>query len=482
MPPVKLPDDFDVLRQRVDALEIQQSAQAAELQTVGDAQVALAGHVDALETRVAALEPDPPPPPIDCQMSDWQRNSEGPWSTCSPQGQQSRVVRFVRDVLVPPANGGADCGEAEKFETETQACVYVPPPPPPPPSEDDEAYFTALSSHSTKLAYFPLDSQAALDALVADKPSGKLFTDKNGTVYQAGFRYDELRRCAAFRVDPHVNDKDQLKNNIPIGQQLRMLFPPVLPGHDVVIVLDVQFGREFRENFGETIAWKTWGFYSGSKQLGTFMDLLGPGFDANDPMTVSKMTSEISGGMGGGPWNDNTLTGFAGVDGVVYDSYPNGLGRAEGIAAVGFTAGPGAPMQRPFNASRAHYQYHSIRSRIIIRIGVALPPSAFTIWNAGLNVTVQPNPNDPSGEGRWYALTKWVGDAVHGWRCIENHVPFHGWMHNTPARVDCFGAEMNTSKSNPAGPFALDLFRVVMLQDYPWSTPETDPFLFQLPK
>jgi Big-like domain-containing protein len=68
----------------------------------------------------------PPGGPVDCVVSDWSC-TPGPWSACSPSGDQTRTLSCSRTVVTPPSNGGQACPTPlTETRTETQACT--PPP------------------------------------------------------------------------------------------------------------------------------------------------------------------------------------------------------------------------------------------------------------------------------------------------------------------------------------------------------------------
>jgi hypothetical protein len=80
----------------------------------------LAGNTTRQDVRFTVQAPEPPPPPVDCVLSEPEWSE---WSVCA-DNQQWRTG--TRTILTAPANGGTACGPVT--EIETQACVVPPPP------------------------------------------------------------------------------------------------------------------------------------------------------------------------------------------------------------------------------------------------------------------------------------------------------------------------------------------------------------------
>lgn len=69
---------------------------------------------------------DPPPPPVDCVISEFSC-VEGTWGACV-DGSRSRVDQCTATIVTPPANGGAACPPLTESRTVTEPCSSTPPP------------------------------------------------------------------------------------------------------------------------------------------------------------------------------------------------------------------------------------------------------------------------------------------------------------------------------------------------------------------
>jgi hypothetical protein len=65
--------------------------------------------------------PLPPPPPVDCVVSEWGAWSDPAWLACV-DGMQSRSIVRTRTIVTQPANGGADCPSLVEAQAQTQVC------------------------------------------------------------------------------------------------------------------------------------------------------------------------------------------------------------------------------------------------------------------------------------------------------------------------------------------------------------------------
>lgn len=65
--------------------------------------------------------PLPPPPSVDCVVSEWGAWSDPPWLACA-DGMQSRSIVRTRTILTQPANGGAACPSLVETQPQTRVC------------------------------------------------------------------------------------------------------------------------------------------------------------------------------------------------------------------------------------------------------------------------------------------------------------------------------------------------------------------------
>jgi hypothetical protein len=65
--------------------------------------------------------PLPPPPPVDCVVSEWGAWSDPPWLACA-DGMQSRSIVRTRTIVTQPANGGAACPSLVESQPQTRVC------------------------------------------------------------------------------------------------------------------------------------------------------------------------------------------------------------------------------------------------------------------------------------------------------------------------------------------------------------------------
>jgi len=65
--------------------------------------------------------PLPPPPPIDCAVSEWGAWSDPPWLACA-DGMQSRTIVRTRTIVTQPANGGTACPSLVETQPQTRVC------------------------------------------------------------------------------------------------------------------------------------------------------------------------------------------------------------------------------------------------------------------------------------------------------------------------------------------------------------------------
>lgn len=68
--------------------------------------------------------PLPPPPPVDCAVSEWGAWSDPPWLACA-DGMQSRSIVRTRTIVTQPANGGAACPSLVETQPQTRVCPGV---------------------------------------------------------------------------------------------------------------------------------------------------------------------------------------------------------------------------------------------------------------------------------------------------------------------------------------------------------------------
>jgi hypothetical protein len=65
--------------------------------------------------------PLPPPPPVDCVVSEWGAWSDPTWLACA-DGMQSRSIVRTRTITTQPANGGAACPSLVETQPQTRVC------------------------------------------------------------------------------------------------------------------------------------------------------------------------------------------------------------------------------------------------------------------------------------------------------------------------------------------------------------------------
>jgi hypothetical protein len=78
-----------------------------------------------------------PPLPVDCVLGPEVITAETPLEDCQPNGFQAVEVAWTKDIVTPPAHGGAACGPTSGTRIEPRACAYVPPVEPPPGEHPD---------------------------------------------------------------------------------------------------------------------------------------------------------------------------------------------------------------------------------------------------------------------------------------------------------------------------------------------------------
>lgn len=357
------------------------------------------------------------------------------------------------------------------------------------------AFFDYWRGHPACLKSWALRSQAELDGLVQGPPSGKtLINVTDGLPYRSGFTYDPADDAAIFWSDRRYaglnpsSGLPQWTNGLNALQRPWFRFDatwfPV--GSSLLLMFDWRWDQSFRDNYGEVVSGKAFRFQAGGHDYWTLMDY----YSGTPADVAARHTDELSWGTGTPVPTGDVSRGLpVGVysDGVNCPGYPAGLGRGEGVCAwgpgpAGLCAGPGASVQRPFGAPNGHTKLHSIWTRIWIEWRVQVLSSAFSNWNRQLGVTVQPNPNDPSGQGRWDMRSVWMGDRVQGIRRLLHQMPGAGLRNGALLRPSAFFPLFSSSKINPTGHFSGAMRNVNLLRDYILDdvTPEADTALFTL--
>jgi titin len=62
--------------------------------------------------------------PVDCLQSAWRFSTAGSWGSCSG-GQRGRAETWIRSVLAPAADGGAECGPAQQQRVAVESCSQL---------------------------------------------------------------------------------------------------------------------------------------------------------------------------------------------------------------------------------------------------------------------------------------------------------------------------------------------------------------------
>jgi glucuronoarabinoxylan endo-1,4-beta-xylanase len=279
---------------------------------------ALVAEVEAKLSELKVVLADPPPPPVDCQMSEPTLVSASEWSACSAEGVQSRTEIWDRTVLVEAANGGAACPvETSETSTATQSCEPPPvvncelsdwtlasatdwsacsasgtqtrqetytrsvlvapenggtpcgelikvvsasqacqaPEPPPPASGAAHDYFNALVKRSNHAASYSLRYQAQLAQYSQKRADGS--QDIN---YVWPNDPDPRKQDAAKLVIPSDGTTIKSSTNQNSILQVRVPMPTMELGHSYLVTWDAWYGDEWREDISGIPAHKAFQF------------------------------------------------------------------------------------------------------------------------------------------------------------------------------------------------------------------------------
>jgi hypothetical protein len=274
--------------------------------------------------------------------------------------------------------------------------------------------------HSNSLRTTPLIEQAYIAASSA-----------------ANWAYDATMDAAEWT--PNYNPPTNTTWNSK--QLLFRLQTPSLLTDRMVLVWDWYWPIEFKTNCGGVTSFKTFQGLADGHGWWTLMNHQGVARNlaAHVGFTVGDEFRAAHGVTEGG-------------------AYPTGMTSNEGVQP----AGPGTDAILASGETQ-HQQYndrcypidHSVWHRVVVEIRFAQLPSAFTDWSTAYldGATLNSNPRDPDGLGRWHMVSKWYMSEVMDPVRILYRVPM-GWGNSSTAirYVTGWKFEMNSSKSGAIGP------------------------------
>lgn len=258
-------------------------------------------------------------------------------------------------------------------------------------------YFDEWSTHGTlyKAQDFRL-SAAGLQAL-QNTPSAT----GGPWVYDfAGDTYPDKQDAMKLDLDITRASDGQQTWNMSTAYQLYIPITPALTAPDKVLMSwDWYWGPEFFDNSGNVYGYKMW---------------------------------QVRPGRSNGLWtlcHSRTVEGWRYVDAVRSNvrsaqSIPNGMIDAGNDRIVPLGAGVAYSQAKYINAYPVTM---GLWTRYWVEIRFARPHTEFTSWNAEYGVTLQPNIDDMSGQGRWHMLSMWAANENASVERLMYQIPMGWW-------------------------------------------------------